>query len=131
MPWATEQTLPKLPHRVALNNSCEDVPQNSKCYTHIRQTFHTIFSFNLSFQLWENANNEFSRPQRVGNLLYSIISFLQQQTLQLQQSLTLESEQRWWQIGLMNRDADIPVSNISTPGISHRNSWGEIIQWRE
>ena len=34
-----------------------------------------------------------------------------------------ERDQRWWQIGLMNRDADIPVSNVSTSGISHRNSW--------
>lgn len=43
-----------------------------KLPSYIRQTVYTIFRFILSFQLWENGNNEFSRPQKGGNLCFII-----------------------------------------------------------
>lgn len=104
----------------------------SKMLHSYKTTVYTIFRFNLSFQLWESANSELSRPERRKPLLHHQ-TFTEQQDPQSQRSLTLEVEQRWRQNDLMERDTEIPVRNVSSPGISPQKfrGWGVNYQWRK
>lgn len=86
---------------------------------HSYKTVYTIFRFILSFQIWENANNELSRPQRERNLLYSIIRASYNSSLHNHSEVWLWKQHKDGdKTRLMERDADIPVSNVSSPAIS-------------